>query len=212
MLRKYRHIIWDWNGTLLNDAWLCVEIINEILRERNEQPVTHERYKEEFGFPVECFYQRLGFDFAVDSFEALANEYIGKYDERRFECKLQDHAISALRHCLDLGFKQSILSAYHQVRLEEVLDFFELRPLFTHVVGLDDHHAHGKTQQGIRLTEESGFRSGDVLLIGDTVHDYEVAQEIGVDCALFVGGHNTEKRLQSCGVPVFDSLAQLMSE
>ena len=44
MLQKYRHIIWDWNGTLLDDAWLCVEILNEILRRRNEQPVTHERY------------------------------------------------------------------------------------------------------------------------------------------------------------------------
>ncbi len=117
-----------------------------------------------------------------------------------------------LGHCLDRGFKQSILSAYHQVRLEEVLDFFELRPLFTYVTGLDDFHASGKIHQGIRLIEESGFGPDEVLLIGDTVHDYEVAREVGVDCALFVGGHNSEERLQSCGVPVFDSLAQLMSE
>ncbi|MEA3226778.1 MAG: HAD hydrolase-like protein, partial [Planctomycetota bacterium] len=120
------------------------------------------------------------------------------------------HAIDVLRHCLGRGLKHSILSAYHQVRLEEMLDFFDLRPLFTHVMGLDDHHAHGKTQQGIRLTEEAGFNHGQALLIGDTVHDYEVAREIGVDCALFVGGHNAELRLRSCAVPVLNSLAQLL--
>jgi len=212
MLQKYRHVIWDWNGTLLDDAWLCVEILNEILRQRNEQPVTHERYKEEFGFPVKDFYQRLGFDFSVESFEALADEYISKYDERRFECKLHAHATDVVRHCLDRGVKQSILSAYHQVRLEEALDFFELRPLFSHVIGLDDFHANGKIHQGIRLIEELGFGPDEVLLIGDTIHDYEVAREVGADCTLFVGGHNTRERLASCGVPVFDSLEQLSFE
>ena len=212
MLQKYRHVIWDWNGTLLDDAWLCVEILNETLRRRNEQPVTHERYEKEFGFPVRDFYQRLGFDFSVESFEALADEYISKYDERRFECKLQDHAISVLRRCLDRGFIQSILSAYHQTRLEDMLDFFDLRPLFTHVMGLDDFCANGKIHQGIRLIEESGSGPREALLIGDTIHDYEVAQEIGADCVLFVGGHNSKERLQSCGVPVFDSLAQLRFE
>lgn len=212
MDQKYRHIIWDWNGTLLDDAWLCVEILNEILRHRNESPVTPERYKEEFGFPVKHFYERLGFDFSVESFGALADEYIGKYDERCSECKLHAHAMDALRHCLDRGFKQSILSAYHHTGLEDVLDSFALRPLFTYVMGLDDFHATGKIRQGIRLVEESGLDRRQVLLIGDTIHDYEVAREIGVDCVLFVGGHNSEERLQSCGVPVFDSLAQLVSE
>ncbi len=179
MLQKYRHIIWDWNGTLLDDAWLCVEILNEILRERNKPSVTHEQYKEEFGFPVKDFYQKLGFDFSVESFEALADEYISKYDARRFECKLHEHAVDVLRHCHDLGFKQSILSAYHQTRLEEVLDFFKLRPLFAHVTGLDDFHASGKIHQGIRLIEESGFQGRQALLIGDTIHDYVSVKILG---------------------------------
>ncbi len=210
MLQEYRHIIWDWNGTLIDDAWLCVEIINEMQQERGRQPITRERYEEEFGFPVKDFYERLGFDFSVETFGALADEYIRKYDQRCFECKLHEHAIDVLRHCLDHGLKHSILSAYHQVRLEAMLDFFDLRPLFTHVMGLDDHHAHGKTQQGIRLVEELGQDRDKAIMIGDTVHDYEVAREIGVDCALFIGGHNAERRLRSCGVPVLNSLGRLL--
>ena len=33
--RKYSHILWDWNGTLLDDAWLCVEVMNSMLAERD---------------------------------------------------------------------------------------------------------------------------------------------------------------------------------
>ena len=48
----YRHFIWDWNGTLLNDAWLCVDIINSMLEERGIERVTAERYAQIFGFPL----------------------------------------------------------------------------------------------------------------------------------------------------------------
>ena len=31
-LTAYAHVIWDWNGTLLDDAWLCVDVMNGVLR------------------------------------------------------------------------------------------------------------------------------------------------------------------------------------
>jgi phosphoglycolate phosphatase len=210
MLQEYRHIIWDWNGTLIDDAWVCVEIINEMLQDRGRRPITHKQYEQELTFPVKDFYEKLGFDFSVETFEALADEYIGKYDKRCFECRLHEHAIDVLHNCLDRGLRHSILSAYHQVRLEEMLDHFDLRPLFTHVMGLDDHHARGKTQQGIRLARELDQDADQAVMIGDTVHDYDVARAIGADCILFVGGHNCAERLRSCGVPVVTSLAELL--
>lgn len=211
MLQKYRHVIWDWNGTLLDDVWLCVEIINEMLAGRGKPPITHERYMKEFAFPVKCFYEKLGFDFAAEPFEMLASEYIGIYDRRCCECRLHDHAEDVLRYCAKMGLEQSILSAYHQQRLERMLDYFGMRPLFARVMGLDDYHANGKIEQGIRLTAESGFGPGQAVLIGDTTHDYEVAREAGADCILFAGGHYQQERLKSCGVPVLNSLAQLLT-
>lgn len=210
MLQKYRHVIWDWNGTLLDDAWLCVEILNEMLGRRKRAPITRELYLSQFGFPVKDFYERLEFDFSTESYESIAREYIKRYDQRCRECRLHDHAMEVLRHCLESGRSQSILSAYHQTRLEDMLDFFELRSLFATVLGCDDHHAHGKIEQGIRLAAEAGIDPGQTVLIGDTIHDYEVARQSGVDCVLFTGGHYHEQRLESCGVPVVSSLKQLL--
>ena len=41
---RYKHIIWDWNGTLLNDRWLCVEGINQALIKRGLNPISEDQY------------------------------------------------------------------------------------------------------------------------------------------------------------------------
>ena len=72
-MNKYKHIIWDWNGTLINDVWLAVEIMNSILASRNIPLISHEKHKEMFDFPIKNYYQKLGIDFNKELFEnALA--------------------------------------------------------------------------------------------------------------------------------------------
>ncbi|UCG56484.1 MAG: HAD family hydrolase [Phycisphaerales bacterium] len=208
MLQQYGFIIWDWNGTLLDDARLCLEIVNEMLAARGKRRITYERYQEEFDFPVQQFYQRLGLDFSTQPFDTFASDYITRYDERCLTCNLQDHARDVLQHCQDMGIAQSVLSAYYQAGLERMVDFFNVRHYFANIAGLDNYHAASKVQRGKWLTEQSGVDSDKVLLVGDTVHDHEVAKAIGADCVLIVSGHQLKERLEGCGVPVLESLAE----
>ena len=67
-LKNYKHIIWDWNGTLLNDLWLCLESVNAALARRGLAPLSEKRYQEEFDFPVIDFYRKIGFKFDDASF------------------------------------------------------------------------------------------------------------------------------------------------
>ena len=48
MLHNYKHIVWDWNGTLLDDAWLCVEVLNQMLSQRGQTAITLEFYRQHF--------------------------------------------------------------------------------------------------------------------------------------------------------------------
>ena len=91
-MSAYRHVIWDWNGTLLDDAWLCVEITSGLLRRRHLEPLTPERYERLFDFPVRIYYERLGFDLEAESFEEIGSEFIEEYRVRRYECRLQEGA------------------------------------------------------------------------------------------------------------------------
>jgi phosphoglycolate phosphatase len=205
----YQHIIWDWNGTLFDDAWLCLETMNTLLRKRGLPLLTAERYQHIFDFPVIEYYRRLGFDFAVEPFFAISTEFILAYEQRLLECRLRPEAQVVLQWNYDRGLPQSILSASKQTSLEESLAHFGISEMFTAVAGLDNHHAFGKVDLGHKLISTLAVDRRDILLIGDTVHDYEVAQAIGVDCCLIPGGHQAYPRLAASGATVVESLAAL---
>ncbi len=207
---NYKHIIWDWNGTLFDDAWLCVETMNSLLRQRGLSLLTAERYQQLFDFPVIDYYRQLGFDFSAEPFFALSTEFILAYEQRRLECGLQPDALAVLQRNGELGLTQSILSASQQASLETALNHFGIRELFVTVAGLDNHHAFGKIDLGPGLVSTLGLDPGDTLLVGDTVHDYEVAQAIGVDCCLIPSGHQAFQRLAASGARVIESLAALL--
>ncbi len=48
-------IIWDWNGTLLNDTDICVSCMNRVLKKRGLELLDVQRYREIFNFPVKIY-------------------------------------------------------------------------------------------------------------------------------------------------------------
>lgn len=210
MIRKYKHIIWDWNGTILNDVDLCVELINELLRERNIKTISKEDYKSIFTIPVKNYYAAIGFDFEKESFEIVGKKWIDEYERRKFECNTYPGVVEVMNKIKSLGIGQSILSAYSQHTLDEMTAHFGLTKYFSHIVGLDNVYAAGKLHLGQQLIKKLGNGKGETLMIGDTEHDYEVANEMGADCILLSGGHYDRKRLEKLGVPVLDSISELL--
>jgi phosphoglycolate phosphatase len=202
---KYKHIIWDWNGTLIDDAWLCVEILNNILKKRGLNAITIDDYREHFTFPVRDYYIKLGFDFSVEPFEVCGMEFIHDFKNRKFEASLYTQMESILDKLTKIGISHSILSAQNQTLLDETVAHYQLQNKFEGVNGLDDHYAHSKVNIGIFWIETLNYDHKEVIMIGDTVHDYEVAQAMGTDCILISSGHNSRERLENTGVLVLDS-------
>lgn len=201
----YQHVIWDWNGTLMDDTWLCIEVINSILQSRNLPIIDYEKYRQNFTFPVLNYYTTLGFDLERDSFEVISKEFIAHYNTRRLECQLHSEANTVLADIETLGIGQSILSAYAQSTLNEIVAHYQIDHHFTALVGLDNIYAGGKISQGLAHLKTLQPTPDQILMIGDTVHDYEVAQSMGTDCILIEHGHNDRQRLQTCNVPIFSN-------
>lgn len=207
---RFRHVMWDWNGTLFNDAPLCVDCMNTLLRKRALPLLTPARYEEVFDFPVVDYYRRLGFDFEREPFEKLGTEFMAEYELRKLECPLQRDARRVLDGLRDAGLSQSVLSAYQQNTLEGLLEHFHVRPYFIRVIGADDHYASGKLGRGMDWIRELGVNPKDVVLVGDTVHDFEVARAMGTSCLLIPCGNHGRAKLARCGVPVLDGLAGVL--
>ncbi|NCQ19142.1 MAG: phosphatase [Ignavibacteria bacterium CG22_combo_CG10-13_8_21_14_all_37_15] len=210
MISNYKHIIWDWNGTLFNDVELSVSIVNNLLIKRNLIPLSVEKYKEIFTFPVKDYYVTAGFDFEKESFEIVGKEWMDEYERRKHGCGLSKSAFQLLEKISSLKIEQSILSAYSQHTLVEVVEHFGLTKYFSHLLGLDNIYASSKVKLGKELMKKLALNNGEALLIGDTIHDFNVAAEIGADCILVASGHQSRKNLERCGVPVFDSIKELL--
>jgi phosphoglycolate phosphatase len=211
-LKNYTHIIWDWNGTLLNDAWLCVDVMNGMLKERDLPMKTLAEYRELFDFPVKDYYVKLGYDFDKEPFDEVGMEFIIRYNKRQGESKLHPDVNQVLATLKAHGFSQNILSAREQNELISETKSLGVFSYFDLIRGLDDHYAHGKTDVGLHLIKEIGKVKEKILFIGDTRHDAEVAAEIGIDCILIPNGHHSEERLQHLGVPLIPSLTDLIKK
>ena len=206
---QVRHVIWDWNGTLLDDAWLCREIMNGQLRKRGLPVLSVERYEAIFDFPVEGYYRKVGFHWEQETFQEAGTEFIVEYERRKTECRLQIGARELLQQLESVGYSQAVLSAYSHGSLETFLGYFGVRSHFKSVAGSRNHYAEGKVEGGLRMLQELHVSPSETLLIGDTTHDAEVARAMGVGCVLIPCGHNSRDRLDRCGVEVVAGLGDL---
>jgi len=212
MLRpsKYKHIIWDWNGTLLDDAWLFVDIMNGVLKNHNMDTITVEIYRKIFGFPVEDYYRKLGFDLNKESFQKSGMEFISAYNKRRYEAELYPIAKTILSKLMSRDIQHSILSAQHQFLLDDLTKHYNIRKYFTEINGLNDYYAHSKIDKGTECLKKMELNTLEVLLIGDTDHDFEVSKALKIDCLLISHGHHCHSRLIQTGAPVIRNLENIL--
>lgn len=203
-------IIWDWNGTLLNDIHLCVQTINEMLGKRHLPLLSVDGYKDVFSFPVKGYYQKIGFDFEVESFEIPALEFIDRYNQQMNGCDLHLDSLRVLNYFHSIGIRQFVLSAMKQDALDECLNHHQISHYFEHVSGLDNHYATSKIENGHKLISDLKLDAHELVLIGDTVHDFEVASGLGCQCVLVANGHQSKEVLQNTGALVIDQLNELL--
>jgi phosphoglycolate phosphatase len=183
--------------------------MNGMLGRRSLPSLSAERYAHIFDFPVKDYYQKAGWDFEREPFLKLSDEFIEEYERRKLECPLREGAIEILSRNTRRGIPQSIISAAKQSSVEEMVKWYQVENLFVTVRGLDNHHAFGKVDIGLQWVSELALPPDQIFMVGDTVHDHEVARAMGVDCVLIPSGHQDKERLEATSAPVIDSLDAL---
>lgn len=214
-MKNTKLIIWDWNGTLLDDMNACISSMNLLLKKRNIPHVNHEKYRNIFSFPVKEYYVKLGFDLNTESFEELSGEYISLYKEESKRSSLQIGAIKVLDYFKMKNFKQIIISAMEQDSLENQVRENEIYHYFKNIIGLNNIYAKSKIEiakdffnNNNKLTNEE-----NCFLIGDTYHDYEVSMALNCKCILVNNGHQDLSRFKmNENVKIINNLLEIIEE
>ncbi len=205
---RFQHVIWDWNGTLLNDTQAGVNAVNAMLTARQLPTIDVAAYRELFGFPVKNFYRAIGFRLEAEDWDKMAREFHDRFLADTTLC-LHANATRALTCFQAAGTGQSVLSVSEQSILETMLSDFGVNRFFDFIFGSDNLYGHSKLDLGHTLLEKLALSPDNVLMIGDSLHDYEVASNLGVQCLLIAQGHQSYARLAKSGAPILMGLGEI---
>jgi|AntRauTorckE6833_2_1112554.scaffolds.fasta_scaffold10788_4 phosphoglycolate phosphatase len=205
-----KHVIfWDWNGTILNDAQICINAMNALRKRYDYTPIDKETYEDTFDFPVEKYYREIGWDFEKHPFRDIGLEFMNYYQSDIPRADIQKGVKAIIENIRAQQKQQFLISAMENSLLYRLVQHFGMHHLFDEVKGIEDHYGKSKEHLFQQLITSHKLNTKNIVMIGDTLHDAEIAQKLHIDCLLFYSGHQSETRLKKAGCPVFYSYHQL---
>ncbi|KOU45586.1 MULTISPECIES: HAD family hydrolase [Streptomyces] len=210
------HLVWDWNGTLLDDTYAVVRATNAAFAEVELEPITPERYREMYTIPIPRFYERfLGRLPTEAEWERMDGVFHRYYAEQRTACGLTAGAEELLRGWQRAGRSQSLLSMYGHEQLVPVVRGYGIEPRFVRVEGRRGPSGGSKALHMERhfeaLAGVDGIVPENAVVIGDALDDAVAAAHVGARAVLYTGGSHSRRSLEGAGVPVVDSLAEAVA-
>ena len=201
------HLVWDWNGTLLDDLHLVVSSTNAAFASVGARPVDSDEHRRQFRRPVAEFYAEI-LERAIDDeeFGRLDRIFHDAYRLGLTSTTLADDALAAIK---SWPGSQSLLSMWFHSELVPAVETYGLAGIFARVDGLRTEIG-GDLKAGhlARHLAELQVTGDRVVLIGDSLDDAAAAASVGGAAVLYTGGFTHPARLRAAGLPVADTLVE----
>ncbi|MFF9848276.1 HAD family hydrolase [Streptomyces litmocidini] len=207
-----KHLVWDWNGTLLDDIDAVIGATNAAFAELGLASITLERYRELYTVPVPKFYERLMGRLPTDEeWTVMDGAFHRHYWVRAESCGLTAGAAELLAARQAAGATQSLLSLAPHAHLVPLVRQHGIAERFVRVDGRPDASTDGKSGHMVRHVAALGVPAERVVVIGDAADDAVAAAHVGARAVLYTGGSHSRASLARVGVPVVDSLAEAVA-
>jgi len=202
------HLVWDWNGTLLNDLEIVVASTNTAFLKAGGKAISADDHRRRFRRPIIEFYsESLGRELLETEFLEMDQVFHQSYLDSMLTVTLTQDAVQAMAAWEGT---QSLLSMWFHHELVPAVTRFGLE--FLRVDGLRDPlNGTYKADHLRNHLAELGMAADDVVLIGDSVDDADAARAVGAGCVLYSGGFTDEENLRACGVPVARTLLEAVA-
>jgi len=211
-MKRYDAVVWDWNGTLLDDVDLCLVVVNEVLADYGAPALSRERYLDIFDFPARLYWKRAGLNLDRIDFNEVSARFRELFENQLSRANLQPGTLHILGLVHRAGIRQFLISNTEHSALARMTESYGLTAFFDAIQGMDTGLADGKLPAARLILERFSLDPSRVLLVGDTSHDAEVARKLGAACVLVAEGHQGPGRLRGLGVPVRASFRELSDQ
>lgn len=191
---RYKYIFWDFNGTVMDDVRNSLACVNDLLIRKNRTPITLSDYYNFVETPIIGFYRHILPPEELD-FTEISKAFHEDYARHLDETELADGVYELLHTLKNLGAHQYIVTANHKDEVQGLLSDFGIADCFDCVLGADNTLAESKVDRARSFFDSLGIDPNNAIFIGDTLHDLETANALGIDCVLVEYGHQGKKLL-----------------
>lgn len=205
-----KYIIFDFNGTVLDDVNVGLKAENVCIKTYLKRPpMDLDEYLHSFTFPVKSYYEKIGFRWDEGyTYEEVGDLWFKMYRQFRNEYKVFDGVIDILNKSHELGYKNILLSASSLEELKIQLKELNIDQYFDEVLGIDNIYAESKIEIALKWIQ--GKDPNECMFIGDSLHDLQSAQAMKINnCVLVAKGHQAKDVLLAGHDNVVDDIREV---
>lgn len=207
-MKKYTTIVWDFNGTLIDDVGAALSSVNDMLTRRGQSRIDLARYKSAVDSPISKFYDEVFLPGTVD-FKRDCYEFDEGYEKHLRPNPIMEGAREVVSCFNSRGIRQVVISASMQEKVRNRLKDISLLEYFDDVLARNDLLAADKTYLAKKYFQDNNINPAETVVIGDCVADYDMAKALSCDCILTTKGHQGREEFKSINPVVIDSLLEL---
>lgn len=201
------HIIWDYNGTVIDDVDASVAAVNDMLYTRGLPPTTKQEYTSTVSLPLENYYKGLGIvDADMGKLSLEFRMYCQKHDNL---CRIFDGFYETVEFTKSLGMKNILMSSLYSVFLLSETEKYKITDCFDEIIGMSDTFVGSKYENAKNYIDKNNLDPQNILFVGDLINDAQTAKALGAQCILIPNGHNSKEKCESQGVTVVENITYI---
>lgn len=195
-------VAFDWNGTILADTYAVFAADNEIIKYLGLPPNTFYNFQKYFDVPVIKYFEALGADkkqLHAES-EKIAKIFHDFYEPRAKHVRTRAHARTVLNWLQKQKISAAIFSNHVIESINEQLKRLKIQSYFQGVLANSiNHSAYTERTKKTKLENyinRHKLSPQEVLIVGDTIEEIEIAKELGTMCVAITQGNCATDRLK----------------
>lgn len=211
MNKKYKLLVFDWDGTLMDSTLALVKTFQDTARDLNLSIPTPQEVKDVIGLNIQHQLDRLyKQNLDRDHYIAVFRQHQAKYFAA--EVHFFPGTIETLRCLKNNGYKLAIATSKYRKQLTDLLIKYQIQDLFVAEQCGDDGFPKPDAGMLLNLLSLLEVPPEAAVMIGDSEYDMMLAKNAGVDAiAVSYGAHPKERLLTYDPVACLDDIRDLCS-
>ena len=208
-IKKYKLVIFDWDGTVMDSVTKIVNCIRSSAKLLNIVPPSDEAIKNIIGMSLEKAIDVL-FPDNVAQHQALISGYKYQYSVDTTPTPVFANVVSVLNALKEQGIVLAVATGKGRGGLDRLLEQSKLRHFFSATRTSDEAQSKPSPDMLYQLLEELGINANDAVMIGDTQIDMNMAKAAGMDrIGVTMGVHNAQQLNELSPIATVDNYLQL---